>query len=186
MPDCAPLVHFHALGSHRNRITLWSSAVLPRILVFLVVLAALLPSSSSAQSDDCADYDSWEWAQSIYDQQPSIHDGLDPDGNGIACDELPRGGFAPAWWTDTIPTNVIEKQVIDMPDGDTLNVTINGQPDTVRTNRLAMAGALDDPAMWMFTASSDALDSVCMTYTEANLAQIYPIRIVNGWEPAGP
>jgi GNAT superfamily N-acetyltransferase len=38
---------------------------------------------------------------------------------------------------------------------------------------LAMAGALDDPAMGMFAASSDALDSVCMTYTEANLAQIY-------------
>jgi ribosomal protein S18 acetylase RimI-like enzyme len=38
---------------------------------------------------------------------------------------------------------------------------------------LAMAGALDDPAMGMFTASSDALDSVCMAYTEANLAHIY-------------
>jgi hypothetical protein len=38
---------------------------------------------------------------------------------------------------------------------------------------LAMAGALDGPAMGMFTASSDALDSVCLTHTEANLAQIY-------------
>src|SRR3712207_9475667 len=40
-------------------------------------------------------------------------------------------------------------------------------------SRLAMAGALDDPAMGMFTASSDALDGVCMTYTEAGLAHIY-------------
>jgi ribosomal protein S18 acetylase RimI-like enzyme len=38
---------------------------------------------------------------------------------------------------------------------------------------LAMAGALDDPAMGMFTASSDSLDSVCMTYTEASLTHIY-------------
>ncbi len=38
---------------------------------------------------------------------------------------------------------------------------------------LALAGALDDPAMGMFTASSGALDSVCLTYTEANIAQIY-------------
>jgi hypothetical protein len=38
---------------------------------------------------------------------------------------------------------------------------------------LAMAGAVDDPAMGMFAASSDALDSVCMTYTEASLTHIY-------------
>jgi hypothetical protein len=38
---------------------------------------------------------------------------------------------------------------------------------------LAMAGSSSAPAMGMFTASSGALDSVCMTYTEANLAQIY-------------
>jgi GNAT superfamily N-acetyltransferase len=38
---------------------------------------------------------------------------------------------------------------------------------------LAMAGALDDPAMGMVTAASDALDSVCMTYTEARLTHVY-------------
>ena len=39
--------------------------------------------------------------------------------------------------------------------------------------RSAMIGALDDPAMRMFTASSDALDSVCMTWTEENITYIY-------------
>ena len=38
---------------------------------------------------------------------------------------------------------------------------------------LAMVGAPDDPGMGMFTASSDALESVCMTCTKANFAQIY-------------
>lgn len=40
-------------------------------------------------------------------------------------------------------------------------------------SRLAMAGALDDPAMRMFTASSDTLDSVCMTYAESRVSYIY-------------
>jgi ribosomal protein S18 acetylase RimI-like enzyme len=40
-------------------------------------------------------------------------------------------------------------------------------------SRLAMAGMLDDPAMKLFTASSDTLDSVCMTWTESNVTYIY-------------
>jgi ribosomal protein S18 acetylase RimI-like enzyme len=39
--------------------------------------------------------------------------------------------------------------------------------------RLAMAGALDHPAMSMFTATSDTLDSLCMIWTEARLTYIY-------------
>lgn len=39
--------------------------------------------------------------------------------------------------------------------------------------RQAFAGALDDPSMRMFTASSDAIDSVCMTWTEARATYIY-------------
>jgi micrococcal nuclease len=109
--------------------------VLPRLVILVSVLLALLPVSSSAQSDDCADYDAWEWAQSIYDQQPSTRDGLDPDGNGIACDDLPRGGFAPAWWTDAIPGTAIEAELVSIVDGDTLVVTIDGAEDEVRFYR---------------------------------------------------
>jgi ribosomal protein S18 acetylase RimI-like enzyme len=36
-----------------------------------------------------------------------------------------------------------------------------------------MAGMLDDPAMRLFTASSDILDSVCLTYAEASVTHIY-------------
>lgn len=106
-----------------------------RLVLFAIAFLSLLPVSATAQSDYCADYDAWEWAQSIYDQQPSADAGLDPDGNGIACDNLPRGGFAPAWWTDVIPPSAVEAQLVSVTDGDTLNVTINGQPDTVRLYR---------------------------------------------------
>jgi GNAT superfamily N-acetyltransferase len=40
-------------------------------------------------------------------------------------------------------------------------------------NRLAMAGVLGDPAMRLFTASSDALDSVCLTWAEDSVTYIY-------------
>lgn len=106
-----------------------------RLVLLVSTLLALFPMTGTAQSADCADYDAWEWAQSIHDQQPSSREGLDPDGNGIACDNLPRGGFAPAWWTESIPSEVVEAQVVTVTDGDTLQVTINGQSDTVRLYR---------------------------------------------------
>ncbi len=110
--------------------------MLPRFLVFAVLLGTLFPlSSTAAPSADCADYDAWEWAQSIHDQQPSVRDGLDPDGDGIACDQLPRGGFAPAWWTDRIPDSAVEAELVAIVDGDTLVVTINGVEDEVRLYR---------------------------------------------------
>ena len=39
--------------------------------------------------------------------------------------------------------------------------------------RLAWAGVLDDPRMRLFTASSDALDSVCLAYAEGSVTYIY-------------
>lgn len=41
---------------------------------------------------DCADFDTQEEAQTEYDSDPS---GLDADGDGEACEELPSGGGAP-------------------------------------------------------------------------------------------
>ena len=66
---------------------------------------------------------------------PSLATGLDPDGNGTACDELPRGGFAPAWWTSTIPDSAVPAELVSIVDGDTLVVTIDGVEDEVRTYR---------------------------------------------------
>lgn len=43
----------------------------------------------------------------------------------------------------------------------------------VAGGRLAMAGVLDDPAMRLFTASSDALDSICLSWTAGDVTYIH-------------
>jgi len=59
-----------------------------------------LPMAATAQAASCADFDAWEWAQSVFESDPQTYDSLDPDGDGEACPDLPRGAFAPAFWTD--------------------------------------------------------------------------------------
>ena len=67
--------------------------------------------------------------------RPRAIRGLDPDGDGQACPELPRGGFAPAFWTDAIPEDVEEVELIRIIDGDTFEVLINGVSNRVRIYR---------------------------------------------------
>ena len=95
------------------------------------------PSISAAAQDDisCANYDAWEWAQSVYESNPDQYGPLDPDGDGEACSELPRGGFAPAFWTDTIPEDVEEAEIVRIIDGDTFEVLIDGVSNRVRIYR---------------------------------------------------
>jgi endonuclease YncB( thermonuclease family) len=81
------------------------------------------------------DYDAWEWTKSIYDQQPSVRDDLDPDGNGVACDNLPRARIAPALWTDDIPSSAVEAYLVSIVDDDTVVVTINSVEEEVRLYR---------------------------------------------------
>jgi hypothetical protein len=83
-------------------------------LFLLLSLPGSLPTPSAiAQANiSCADYDAWEWAQSVFESDPAQYDALDPDGDGEACPELPRGGFAPAFWTDSIPEDVQEVELI--------------------------------------------------------------------------
>jgi endonuclease YncB( thermonuclease family) len=111
---------------------------LPRHVAILGVLLLCLgmPASSvTAQTASCSSFDAWEWAQSVFDSDPQANDALDPDGDGIACPELPRGGFASAFWTDSIPTAVEEAQIVRLIDGDTLEVTIDGVSNRVRIYR---------------------------------------------------
>jgi endonuclease YncB( thermonuclease family) len=86
-------------------------------------------------SAGCPTFDAWEWAQSVFESDPTRYSALDPDVNGIACEELPRGGFAPAFWTDKIPADVQEAQIVRMIDGDTFEVLINGVSNRVRIYR---------------------------------------------------
>ncbi len=110
-------------------------------LAFLAIMLAFaslvtpVVAGEPKPSNSCGTYDAWEWAQSEMDRVPSLASGLDPDGNGVACDGLPHGGFAPAWWTDTIPDNTIPAKLMSIVDGDTLVANINGVEDEVRFYR---------------------------------------------------
>jgi len=75
---------------------------------------------------DCAAYDAWEWAQSVYETDPVAFAGLDPDGNGLACETLGHG-FAPAFWTSGLPTGAVPATISYIVDGDTYEIIVNGQ-----------------------------------------------------------
>ena len=109
------------------------------VFVFAVCLLWLpaLPAPAVAQepSPTCADFDAWEWAQLVFETSPVDLPGLDPDGNGIACEQLPRGGFPPVTWTDTIPADAQPAELVRVVDGDTLEVLIDGVSNRVRIYR---------------------------------------------------
>lgn len=111
-----------------------------RRLPFLSLVALMFLSASTvpatAQDDpSCADFDAYEWAQAVFESDPKKYDALDPDGDGQACPELPRGGFAPAFWLDEIPADVEEAEIIRIIDGDTFEVRIDGVSNRVRIYR---------------------------------------------------
>src|SRR5215204_1520547 len=60
-------------------------------------LDSILAPAGPAQEGgdlDCADFGSQEDAQTVYDQDPSDPNGLDGDGDGVACEELPHRSTA--------------------------------------------------------------------------------------------
>jgi micrococcal nuclease len=102
----------------------WSGAL-------IVVVASLLGADGSAQAATCASFDSQVWAQSVYVTDPTTYAALDPDGNAIACEELPFGA-APAFWTNAVPANAEPATLLGVTDGDTINVDLAGQVEPVR------------------------------------------------------
>lgn len=104
-----------------------------RILLIICALLAsgVVPIPGTAQAANCAGYDSQIWAQSVYDADPTTYAALDPDGNGMACEDLPLGA-APALWTGTIPVGAEPVQLASITDGDTIRVWVNGRNEPVR------------------------------------------------------
>ena len=96
-----------------------------------LVTLAIHPSLAAGQAIDCADFDSQIWAQSVYEEDPAVYAALDPDGNGVACEELPPGA-APAWWTSQIPPGSQPVTLIEVTDGDTIRVNVEGRDEPVR------------------------------------------------------
>lgn len=109
-----------------------------RVMLAVVAIGSSLLTSVPAQSMaqqviDCSPFDSWQWAQSLFDTNPDgYRQTMDPDGNNIACEHLPIRSFAPDLWGDPIPVGAEPAQVVSVTDGDTIDVLINGTPTTVR------------------------------------------------------
>lgn len=80
----------------------------------------------------CANFDAWVWAQTAYEMDPAALTALDPDGNGIACEDLTVNGFGPVLWTSEIPAGAEAATIVSITDGDTFKVSVNGSVDTVR------------------------------------------------------
>jgi ribosomal protein S18 acetylase RimI-like enzyme len=94
-------------------------------------------------------------------------------------------GADPLMWRDARPLPPNPRpypgQVTRVDPGIDLTATLTAVLDLIARAfeqdpariRLAMVGILDDPAMRLFTASSETLDSVCLTYAEASVTHIY-------------
>lgn len=82
--------------------------------------------------DACAPYDAWTWAQTVFEKNPGANAGLDPDGNGIACEHLPIGGFAPVMWTQDMPDKAQQGVLISVNDGNVITVLLNGVKTNIR------------------------------------------------------
>lgn len=107
----------------------WLTVVLAGI-VALGSLASPAPRQAAAQAT-CAEFNSWVWAQTVFDANPFSARSLDPDGDGIVCDALPDG-IAPATWTGQIPAAAEQVELITVNDGDTIEVWLNGRHERVR------------------------------------------------------
>jgi micrococcal nuclease len=96
----------------------------------LVALTVHIPPVAG-QALDCEGYDSQIWAQSVYETDPDGYAALDPDGNGVACEELPSGA-APAQWTSDVPSGSQPVALVEVTDGDTIRVDVDGREEPVR------------------------------------------------------
>jgi micrococcal nuclease len=106
--------------------------VLLGMAIALVALASESPARAAAVTDaPCAALDSRIWAQTIYDDDPIANATLDPDGDDLACEDLPLGAY-PALWTDAIPPSAVPVSLASVTDGDTIDVVLDGRLESVR------------------------------------------------------
>src|SRR5215203_518328 len=101
------------------------------VLATLVVVLLVRWNSSRDEIIACANYDSQVWAQSRFDADSTRYAVLDPDDNGLACEELPHG-VAPVLWTNEVPRGVESASLVSVSDGDTIRVDVGGKVETLR------------------------------------------------------
>jgi micrococcal nuclease len=110
--------------------TIWKTALKSWLCALLLLLACEV-RGSAAQTATCAAFDSWIWAQTVFEGDPQSYASLDPDGNGLACEDLSPGA-APALWTDRVPDTAEPATLVAVTDGDTIRVALNGLVEPVR------------------------------------------------------
>lgn len=74
----------------RKRTTMRAFTITALTLAATLVFAAASSSALDRRDLNCSDFDTQEEAQDAL--QPGDPDGLDADGDGIACEDLPSGG----------------------------------------------------------------------------------------------
>lgn len=106
----------------------------------MLILPSRTPSAApttpglALAANDCRGYDAWEWAQSVFESDRTAYAGLDPDGDGIACNGLGHG-FAPAFWTDALPVGAVPGTIARIVDGDTYDIIVDGVSSRYRLYR---------------------------------------------------
>jgi hypothetical protein len=102
----------------------WFVLVLAALLLAALVVALLvLRNTTREETIACANYDRQVWAQSVYDTDPTRYAALDPNSNGLACEELPHG-VAPALWTNEVPRAAEQAALTSVSGGDTIRVDV--------------------------------------------------------------
>lgn len=145
-------------------------------LLVPALLTATLPTESRAQGASCADFDAWQWAQTVYESDRDRYAALDSDGDWDACPELTRDGFAPVLWADEIPRSAERVTVQSVTDGDTFDVMVStdGRLETVRLYQVDTPETKDpnDPVECGGAEATDFLDFV-LTAADGTLALEY-------------
>jgi predicted metalloprotease len=113
---------------------------LPIIVAIILAVAGDLGSPGAARAAfDCTAFRVQEDAQAVFDANPAARLDLDPDGNGIACDDLLRrggeaggGGEAATPLPSGVPDGAVEATVFGVVDGATVQVRIGERDELVR------------------------------------------------------
>ena len=130
----------------------------PHLLgLFAMLMGALaLPMATVAQAPTCADYSSTAAAQFALDINPSLAPSLDPDGNGIACDDAAGAAQTPSSTELQLPTGAAETPTPATAQGQPTADVIDGSQSVVwdeAENRLHAQKAL---LVWLLERAGTA------------------------------
>lgn len=164
----------------------------PHLLgLFAMLMGALaLPMATAAQTPTCADYSSTAAAQFALDINPSLASSLDPDGNGIACDDAAGAAQTPSSTELQLPTGAAEtpapttgqpQPTADVIDGQpTQSTTTQTQPQTgdldgrIGGSRAAFEAAYGQPLQETPSETNPAVTGVGYAGTES-IADIFVV-----------